>query len=545
MLLTRSIRRKLAVSLGILFLALAGLFLASLTGLWSYRALVRDLEVAVQVAPRQTELVASFLHLVEPLAIRIPTADQQSESVRLRHARFQRLELEKAIDETEGEVVDYFARLNKFQSLRRVEIPERQKRNQWRSRDQMIETLRLMKSEAGDLEKLRTANASLQFIGDKLALLTQIARNTPEPLADVLPMLTSARTSYRIHFWIVSVAGVIGLVLLVSVVWLATKWVYRPVKKLHAVAKCVAEGNFETRADVCPSNDELSQLGHTLNQMIDRFQASIQDRDHEIHQRTQQIIQNARTVETAFLTAGIAHEVNNPLAGVGYAADSLKDRVQELLEVDEETGHIPTPDERDLKTVNDYLDMICRETARIVELTEKLKDYGRKAPGEDEGERHRYDIAAIVAEVLSLIGHMRRYDDREIVFNAAEPLYAIVVSSQIKQVVLNLVANALDATGPGGRLEITTSQSPDSVELTFTDNGCGMDEKTLEHLFDPFYTTKLGLDGSAKGTGMGLALTHRIVTSHDGTLEAESAGEDQGSTFRLRLPKASASIQAA
>jgi signal transduction histidine kinase len=103
---------------------------------------------------------------------------------------------------------------------------------------------------------------------------------------------------------------------------------------------------------------------------------------------------------------------------------------------------------------------------------------------------------------------------------------------EIKQVVLNLVANALESTDEDGRLEISIRERPDHVELTFCDNGYGMTDETIAHLFEPFYTTK----EVGKGTGLGLSISQRIVRDHDGVLEADSAGPGEGSTFRLRLP---------
>lgn len=545
MVLTRSIRRKLAVASGLVFIALVGLLFASLIGLWDYRALVRDLEVAINKAPRQTELLACVGHLVEPLDIRVPLAGEASDSTRLKVLKRQQLALTDAITIAQKEVIRYFDRLDEFHALRRVPLAPSLERKLYNDRVLMLEKLSEMKAASTAITESKEHEDSVVFIAKHVAQLNEIARNTAPPLAEVQPMLAQAHRSYQVHFWLVSIAGIAAIGLLIATLVLATRWVYKPIRELHQVARSVANGEYARRANVCPSNDELSQLASTLNDMIARFQTNLSERDREIRLHSQQLIQSARLADTGFLAAGIAHEVNNPLAGVGYAAESLQDRVRELLEVDEQTGTIPTPDPRDVKVVNSYLDLISRETTRIRELTEKMKDFGRKDPGEAESERYRYDITAIVAEVISLIGHMKRYSDREITFNPAEPLYAMVVSSQIKQVVLNLIANALDAVGPGGQLKITTKQCPDTIRLEFKDNGAGMTQETLDQIFTAFYTTKLGENGSEKGTGLGLAISHRIVVEHDGTLEATSDGPGKGSTFTLNLPRAKAVKRAA
>lgn len=542
--LTRSIRRKLAVALGLLLIAQIGLFSASLIGLLDYRALVRDLEIAVNEAPRKSELQAAMSQLVDPLAVPL-LGDNEPEARRAAQAKFQRDQFARVIQSVATDVRTYFTRLDLFHRQRSIPISLDVELSLANQQARMLEKLRAMNGSLAGLEDSRKRGDTFVYIGKRLAELNDIANATIDPLAEVQPMLANAKRCYHTHFWLVSVAGVSATGLLLITIGVAFRWVYQPIKRLHAVAESVAQGNFDKRAKVCGTTDELAQLAHALNVMIERFQTSIADRDREIAQRSQQLIQSARLADTGFLAAGIAHEVNNPLAGVGYAAESLQMRVAELLEVDDETGTIPTPDEQDLKVVNNYLEMISRETSRIRELTEKMKDFGRRDPGESEGERYRYDITAIVAEVISLIGHMKRYEDRTIVFHPEEPIYALVVASQIKQVMLNLIANALDAVGPGGRLEIAVAHCPDVVRLTFADDGVGMDADTLEHIFDPFFTTKLGQDGTEKGTGLGLAISHRIVVDHGGTLEATSDGPGEGTTFELRLPKAAASAQAA
>lgn len=118
---------------------------------------------------------------------------------------------------------------------------------------------------------------------------------------------------------------------------------------------------------------------------------------------------------------------------------------------------------------------------------------------------------------------------------------AYVNGSEIKQVALNIIANALDATNPGGEVSIAVRELPDVIELVCKDNGCGMTPEVLEHLFEPFYTTK----DTGKGTGLGLAISHRIIRDHDGVLEAASDGPGAGSTFVIRLPKANRQMKAA
>ena len=112
------------------------------------------------------------------------------------------------------------------------------------------------------------------------------------------------------------------------------------------------------------------------------------------------------------------------------------------------------------------------------------------------------------------------------------PITAWVNSEEIKSVVLNLVVNALDSMDEGGRLTIRLGQRGDMAELQFSDTGCGMTQEVLDNIFEPFYTRSR----TGKGTGLGLTISHRIITQHGGEIEANSAGPNQGSTFIVRLP---------
>ena len=536
MLLTRSIRRKLAVSLALLLGMLAVLALAGLSGLSSYRTLVRNLEVAVREAPRQSDLLAAIGRLSEPLGSRMPrTADPAFEAA----ARRQRAVFQETVGEVREEVEAYYQRLRKF---RGTPATGDRLRDPFGTKRRILEELDRMQREATGLSKPQVRDASVVAIAGWQSRLYHIAEDAPDPLNEVLPMLRAARNSYQVRFWFVSVATAAALLLLAVQIALGYGWVYVPVRKLHAGARAVAAGEYDTRIDL-NTGDEMADLAVAFNRMTERFEAALSDRDREIAERSKQLVQSARLADVGFLSAGIAHEVNNPLAAVGMAAEGLEWRLEEVLAYAEAGGMAA----EEAVPVREYLEMIQKEAGRVRELTQKMLDFARRDPAEGEEDRHRYDITAIVREVISMLNHMKRYAAHEIRFEGNEPMHARVSAGQIKQVVLNVTANALDALGEahpeGGRLEIRAAESPDNVELTFKDNGTGMTAATIDHLFDPFFTTKTGqkkdgTTGGVKGTGLGLAISHRIATDHGGVLEAESPGEGQGSTFRLRLPKA-------
>jgi signal transduction histidine kinase len=110
---------------------------------------------------------------------------------------------------------------------------------------------------------------------------------------------------------------------------------------------------------------------------------------------------------------------------------------------------------------------------------------------------------------------------------------------EMKQVVLNLLVNALDSIDEDGEVELTVSRDGDEARLVLADNGCGMTEEVLQNLFEPFFTSRM----AKKGTGLGLSITHRIISDHDGRIEVKSNGPGCGSTFSVILPIASIASQ--
>jgi signal transduction histidine kinase len=172
--------------------------------------------------------------------------------------------------------------------------------------------------------------------------------------------------------------------------------------------------------------------------------------------------------------------------------------------------------------------MIQEEAFRCKTITERLLDFSRCA----DIQRARTDLVGLVQGVVEMVRHMGKYRAKTIVFNPREAVLAHVDSQEIKQVVLNLVVNALDSMETGGTLRIDLRHRDGMAEMVFADDGFGMTPDVLENIFEPFFTKrKVG-----KGTGLGLSITHRIISQHHGEITAESAGEDQGATFTVRLP---------
>ncbi len=165
-------------------------------------------------------------------------------------------------------------------------------------------------------------------------------------------------------------------------------------------------------------------------------------------------------------------------------------------------------------------------------ITEKLLDFSRIGPPK----RQPTDLRDLVQGVLDVIRHLGKYHGKQITFCDGPAVSAPVNGQELKQVVLNLLTNALDSLEEQGHVEIRLETCDQMAVLSVADDGCGMDAEVLERIFEPFFTRRR----AGQGTGLGLSICYRIVSDHGGTIEARSTGPGQGATFVVRLPLSAA-----
>jgi signal transduction histidine kinase len=229
-------------------------------------------------------------------------------------------------------------------------------------------------------------------------------------------------------------------------------------------------------------------------------------------------------VSVGFLAAGVAHEINNPLASILFCAEALERRLGEVLAA--AAARSGSPD--DAEVLTRYLKMIQQEALRCKDITQKLLDFSRTG----EKKREPTDLAGLIKGVLEVARHLPNCRGKNIRFDPDAYILAPVNGQDLKSVILNLVVNALDSMDENGALTIRLSANETYAEMAFTDTGCGMAPETLQNIFEPFYTRSR----TGKGTGLGLFISHQIIDQHGGTLEAASPGPGQGSTFTVRVP---------
>jgi signal transduction histidine kinase len=289
---------------------------------------------------------------------------------------------------------------------------------------------------------------------------------------------------------------------------LVLRTISRPLQRITSAAVQIAKGDYGTTVDLRTSNDEMGLLAVSVNEMSRKMAADIA----ELRRLNEQLIRAEKLAAMGTLAAGLAHEVNNPLASMSSLVQMMRS----------EEGHSSETREK--------LSLIARQIDRINSVTRGMTNFARSRPEI----RSDADINSILNNSLRLARFDKSFQDLTLDLHLGEHLQPIYADEdQMQQVFLNLLINARDAMPDGGDLVVRTSESNGTVAVEITDSGTGIDEADLPQIFDPFYTTK----SAGRGTGLGLAVCYSIVTAHGGSIEVESKS-GSGTTFRVCLPAA-------
>ena len=538
----RPIRNKLLLGGALVGIMVAVLSASSFLGVYSYRRLVRSLSCRAAELPRASDLNASV------------------GSLRLAHARALSGEAEfglvgeplpppPADDDAEDDEEPLFAETFTGQiaharwSLDRYceELAEGELDNMpfpFGDRSRARETAAAIATcldtidtivapappavgdEAEDESSVPWQRGRLLESGPHLDKLASLSAELPTFLQERLHDLShEVRSGYRTLIVTTWASALAAATLLAALGALSYRWVFRPLRLLGNGSRRVAAGDFGFRLKL-DTSDEMAELAAALNDMTERFEEIRDDLDRQVRLRTREVIRSEQLASVGFLAAGVAHEINNPLASIAMCAESLESRLEGLA-----------PDDADAQIVKRYLELIQTEAFRCKGITEKLLDFSRLG----EVRRQATALVALVAVVADMLRHVGRFAGRSIEIDEGADVLVMVNPQEIKQVVLNLLVNAFDSIDETGHVRVGVRRSGDEAILTITDDGCGMTEEVLEHLFEPFFTRRR----SGQGTGLGLSIVHRIVADHGGRIAAASAGEGRGSTFRVMLPVAS------
>ena len=343
----------------------------------------------------------------------------------------------------------------------------------------------------------------------------------------------SAGHDVRVTMTIITVLSALILITAAAMSFLHYRSLILPLQKLRRGVKHIAGGDFAQRCDE-GGDREFAELAKEFNRMAGELDEFYQRLEAKVQQTSKQLVRSERLASVGFLAAGVAHEINNPLSVIsGYAELSLR-------------GLRRAPREpKSIEEAEQAMSVIRDEAFRCKKITQRLLSLSRG--GGDGAAKETFSLANVAEEVTSLLAGLKSYRGRrvELKLDRAESLDVTGRPEEMKQVILNLAVNALEASPPcTGEVQIDGRRQGPWVELCVADNGRGMPPEVLDHVFEPFFTARpsdtSGAAAKARehGTGLGLSITHAIVESHGGEIRAESEGVGRGSRFIVRLPAA-------
>src|SRR5271165_1942207 len=324
-------------------------------------------------------------------------------------------------------------------------------------------------------------------------------------------------------------AGALLLVVVLSglFIWIVVR---NPLRALEAGTERVAKGELGFHIPV-QSNDEIGDLAQSFNAMSSRLQLAqqeitswartledrVEEKTRELKQAHQHMLQVEKMATIGKMAAVVAHEINNPLSGILTYSRLVK------RWIGKSAATAPRQEE-----MQGSLDLIASESKRCGELVKNLLSFSRVSPMNLAW----CDLNQVIDRCVRLVDHKMEMAGIQLNLDLAADLPpAHCDPSQIEQVVLAMVINAIDAMPHEGNLWISTRVTADStIELVIRDDGIGIPAEHLAHIFEPFYTTK-----ESGGSGLGLAISQNIVERHGGHIEVNSV-VGQGTTFKIVLP---------
>jgi two-component system NtrC family sensor kinase len=229
------------------------------------------------------------------------------------------------------------------------------------------------------------------------------------------------------------------------------------------------------------------------------------------------LLHSEHLASLGMLATGVSHEINNPLASIATAIEGLRRRIAEQPDGWKESAEVA-----------EYIELVQREVGRCKGITDKLLILAREGPSVARW----FDLRVSVEETVSLVA--LEADRRGVELSCTwdnDMLFIKADDGQLRQVLLNLLLNAIQATEVGGSVVVQGTKTDNGVSVSIADNGCGIPQAEIKRIFEPFYTRK----PVGQGTGLGLFISRNIVEDHGGDIVVESR-EGAGTTVTVSLP---------
>jgi len=309
-----------------------------------------------------------------------------------------------------------------------------------------------------------------------------------------------------------------------------TVLVNKPIKKIREGIEEVGNGNLDYKIEI-DSKNELGQVARRFNEMSSKLDDAykeiknwsetlndkVSEKTDELKNIYEQVNQIEKLASLGKLSATVAHELNNPLAGILTYSKLITKKLQATQKDGEHVKII------------EYLELISHESARCGQIVKDLLIFSRS----ERDVFAKENLLNIIDNSVTVLKHhldihgitlVKEYD--------ALPIELYCNAHKIQQALMSLLMNSIEAMPNGGKIIISLTLEKNNIVLRIIDEGTGISDKDLPHIFDPFFSTK----EASNGTGLGLAVSYGIIANHKGKIEVEKTS-NQGTTFRVVLPQ--------
>lgn len=346
------------------------------------------------------------------------------------------------------------------------------------------------------------------------------------------------RQAYLRDLFLLSNLLLLSVIVTAGLVILAARRIFKPIERIAEVIHAQEQGNDQRIGEI-HSRDEIGKLARHFDHMLDllhernaEIQRAADNLELQVQSRTQELQRKNRDLQRTIdllsktrkqlvwaekfaalgeLTAGIAHEINNPTAVILGNMDVLV----------EELGESASPLDTEIK-------LIYEQVSRIRNIVDNLLQYSRASPVTSRIEI--VDVNKLIEDSLVLVRHEAARKQAEIITRLAPDCQVRIDPRELQQVLINLLLNAIHAIAEHGMIKISTRYTnPDNICIRISDNGRGIDPLSIVRIFDPFYTTK-----GSEGTGLGLSISYGLVQRYGGNLEVYSE-PGRGTVFMVYL----------
>jgi two-component system NtrC family sensor kinase len=309
--------------------------------------------------------------------------------------------------------------------------------------------------------------------------------------------------------------------------------IFKPLERMDGVIRAVEQGDLNARVNLRAPEDEISRVATHLDTLLDQLQerekrirdwaevlesrvaertADLEAANRQLDLTTRQLIVSEKLAAIGEITAGVAHEINNPLAVIQGNLDVVRDELGESAD-----------------SLRTEFTLIQEQIQAIHILVSKLLRFARPEEYADAGTGH--DPDQVIRETLPLVQHLLNSANIAINLDLQASGLVSINQTELQQVLVNLMINAIQAMPDGGELQIQTRlAAADMLCIEVVDTGQGMPPEVLARVFDPFFTTKRSM-----GTGLGLSISRTLITRAGGTITVSST-VGQGSRFVIELP---------